>query len=61
MTIVIDVQSDPNFGQVLEESIGKAFKIYMLSEVENHVQLTLGGMYLIVGCEIKCTRIIQPN
>lgn len=45
MTIVVDVHSDPNFGQVLEEGVGKAFEIYVLSEVDDHVQITLGGMY----------------
>lgn len=45
MAIVADVHTDPNSGQVLQEAVGDAFRIYVLAPSDGGTMATVGGVF----------------
>ena len=45
MAVVADVHTDPNSGQVLQEAVGDAFRIYVLVSSDGGTTATVGGVF----------------
>ncbi|HIQ01932.1 MAG TPA: DUF3160 domain-containing protein [Anaerolineales bacterium] len=45
MALIADVHTDPNTGQVLEEGVGDALPIYVITLVEGRQVATVGGVF----------------
>jgi len=45
MAVVADVHTDPNSGQVLQEAVGDAFRIYVLAPSDGGTMATVGGVF----------------
>lgn len=45
MALVADVHADPNSGQVLEEAVGDAFPIYVVTLVDGQQAVAVGGVF----------------
>lgn len=45
MAVIADVHTDPNYGEVLEEAVGRPMVIYVAVLIEGQVVLTRGGIF----------------